>query len=52
MNIWDPDRASCDGPEETDSEDERKQGFSSRSQLIAMNSKGIRYVTMIVSLAS
>lgn len=40
MNKWDLDRASCDGPEETDSESEQKQHSGSRSQLILANSKG------------
>lgn len=45
MNKWDTDRASCDGPEESDSETEQGKGSSSaagssRNQLILANSKG------------
>jgi hypothetical protein len=39
MNKWDPDRASCDQAEETDSDSEQK-AHSGRSQLILANSKG------------
>jgi hypothetical protein len=40
MNRWDPDRAYCGGPEETDSEGEQQQAAATHSQLILANSKG------------
>jgi hypothetical protein len=43
MNSWDTDRATCDGPEESDSDSEQKASSShttSRNQLIISNNKG------------
>jgi hypothetical protein len=40
MNIWNVDRASCDGPEESDSETEQESAHTGRSQLLLANSKG------------
>mmetsp|Transcript_3823 Transcript_3823/g.5945 ORF Transcript_3823/g.5945 Transcript_3823/m.5945 type:complete len:1333 (+) Transcript_3823:77-4075(+) len=40
MNIWDPERATCDGAEETDSEGEQNTQGATRTQLILGNSKG------------
>ena len=39
MNKWDPDRAYCGGPEETDSEGEQPSS-AGPSQLVLANSKG------------
>lgn len=40
MNTWDPERATCDGPEESDSDTEQPIAAGTRSQLIMGNSKG------------
>lgn len=40
MNTWDPERATCDGPEESDSDTEQPITAGTRSQLIMGNSKG------------
>jgi hypothetical protein len=40
MNVWDPERATCDGAEETDSEGEQPVNAVTRTQLILGNSKG------------
>jgi hypothetical protein len=40
MNSWDPERATCDASEETDSESEHPANAATRSQLILGNSKG------------
>lgn len=42
MNIWDIDRAFCEGPEETDSENEQQASTTGNrgSQLLSANSKG------------
>lgn len=40
MNSWDPERATCDASEETDSESEHPTNAATRSQLILGNSKG------------
>jgi hypothetical protein len=39
MNTWDPDSATCDAPEPSDSENEQPGGAASRQQLILGNSK-------------
>ncbi len=40
MNIWDPERATCDASEETDSEGDTQFNAVTRTQLILGNSKG------------
>eukprot|EP01038_Epipyxis_sp_PR26KG_P006089 gene6089-8391_t len=40
MNRWDSDFASCDVPEQSDSEDDKNANSDTRSQLILANSKG------------
>ena len=40
MNVWDPERATCDGAEESDSEGEQPVHAATRTQLILGNSKG------------
>ena len=40
MNSWDAEHASCDWPEESDSEGEQQPKGDSRNQLIASNAKG------------
>lgn len=40
MNTWDPDSASCDIPEDSDSDNEKGGSGNTRAQLVWLNSKG------------